>query len=581
MTGRFQTIGRALPGRGSVYLAAILVLVVMAAAMGIAIYNELRALREPQDDIGWAVFQLGLEHQRLQLAVETDQPVKDILLRGDIYLSRVALVRDAPAMASLRHATLQPGLEKLIALAEKTEVMLDAIAKGGDAAFLLRQLKEELREDAPVIRAVTVDMSNFTRDQLASTRASRTQQLLSYLTILELLLLGMLALAAFAWRVNVRLQWAGRAIEQQKATLEAILNSVDDAIVGIGEKGEFLYSNPRAAELLWLRRGSQAVTLHTMRQDDPLVRGIKALVDEPAGDLSGRGLAGLCAISLAAEGQTRHYEIRKFLPQRVEGAEQGSSAIISIADVTLEVESARKRDEYDSRIADLSRVHSYAAISGGIVHEISQPLAAIKNYIHALKAALEGRQSKAERMNLADMAGEEVDRAIQVVRNVRRLVGPQGLTDTGSCDVREAVAHAIRLVNMGRNPVPPIAVKAPDHAVVVSGSLPLIGQVLVNLLRNGLEASQANGQSGAGVTITETGEFAEVAVSDFGSGVSPAAAQTLFTPFSMSSHGGMGLGLAICKRIADTVGGSLSWHNAASGAVFTFAIPLIQEEHHE
>jgi signal transduction histidine kinase len=422
-------------------------------------------------------------------------------------------------------------------------------------------------------------MSNFNRDQLAETRASRTQLLISYLTIMELLLLGMLALAAFAWRVNLRLQWASRAIEQQKATLEAILNSVDDAIVGIGPEGEFLYSNPRAAELLWLHRGNEKVTLHTMRQNDPLVKGIRALVAEPPGDLTGRGLAGLCAISMQDEGQTHHYEIRKFLPQAVPGAEQGSSAIIAIADVTSDVESARKRDEYDSRIADLSRVHSYAAISGGIVHEISQPLAAIKNYIHALKASLEGRQTKAERMHLADMAGEEVDRAIQVVRNVRRLVGPQGLTDTGSCDLREAVAHAIRLVNMGRNPVPPISVKAPDHAVMVTGSLPLIGQVLVNLLRNGLEASQAAERTGAAVTIVEQGEFAEVAVSDFGAGVSPAAAQTLFTPFSMSSHGGMGLGLAICKRIADTVGGTLSWRNAEfAGAVFTFAIPLVQEE---
>ena len=87
--------------------------------------------------------------------------------------------------------------------------------------------------------------------------------------------------------------------------------------------------------------------------------------------------------------------------------------------------------------------------------------------------------------------------------------------------------------------------------MLVTGSLPMIGQVIVNLLKNALSASSAAGRAGAEVTVTLRGGFAEIAVADFGTGVSADAAKTMFAPFSKSARGGMGLGLAICQRIAD------------------------------
>jgi C4-dicarboxylate-specific signal transduction histidine kinase len=80
------------------------------------------------------------------------------------------------------------------------------------------------------------------------------------------------------------------------------------------------------------------------------------------------------------------------------------------------------------------------------------------------------------------------------------------------------------------------------------------------------------------VSIITRGDIAAIEVADFGRGVAPEVAETLFSPFSKSSHRGMGLGLAICQRIATTLGGSLSWRNQeAGGAVFTFTIPLATE----
>ena len=81
------------------------------------------------------------------------------------------------------------------------------------------------------------------------------------------------------------------------------------------------------------------------------------------------------------------------------------------------------------------------------------------------------------------------------------------------------------------------------------------------------------------MTVTAEDGFARIEVADYGTGVSEDAAKTIFTPFSKSARGGMGLGLAICQRIASTLGGSLSWRNSeAGGAVFTFTVPLEEED---
>ena len=91
----------------------MLVLIIVAGMLGLFGYRELRDLGKPQHDAGWTIFQMGFENQRLLLAAETGASQAELRLRGDIYLSRVFLLRDAPMLANVR------------------EVMNEALAKGG------------------------------------------------------------------------------------------------------------------------------------------------------------------------------------------------------------------------------------------------------------------------------------------------------------------------------------------------------------------------------------------------------------------------------------------------------------------
>lgn len=556
------------------FVLSMLVLIVVAGLLGFFGYRDLRDLGRPQDDAGWTIFQMGFEHQRLLLAAETGASEAELRLRGDLYLSRVFLLRDAPMLQHVRDAMNERSLVELFTSAQHTDQLINQAGTPEGREKLLA----ELRKDAKPVRELMIDMSNLSRRLQTEDRARRTQSLLIYLAALETLMLALLGLGVLVLRTTSKLREANQAVAEQLETQEAILRSVDDIIIGLCSCGHVLYSNPRAVELLGPGARSGSVLAATGEGATGLAAEVSSFVEATTLPDKDRGFESR-KVSVEGPEGTRHYMMRKY---REISAKQrhcsDTSLIISITDVTVAEEASQRRDDYDARIGEMSRLLAYAAISGGIVHEISQPLAAIRNYVYALKVSLNLRPDTEEQRAVADHLGVEVDRAIEVVRNVRRM-GPQDPQDPGICDIREAIEHSMRLVTLGRNPPPPISIVQRDPEVWVKGSLPLIGQVIVNLLKNALSASAAAGRPGARVTVTAADGFARVEVADYGTGVSEAAAKTIFTPFSKSARGGMGLGLAICQRIASTLGGSLSWKNSeAGGAVFTFTVPLEEEE---
>ena len=114
---------------------------------------------------------------------------------------------------------------------------------------------------------------------------------------------------------------------------------------------------------------------------------------------------------------------------------------------------------------------------------------------------------------IARHLGEEIARAIEVVRNVRRL-GPQDRQDAGACDLQEAIEHSVRLVALGHTRPPSIAIHAPEPRTRVVGSLPMLGQVIVNLLNNAIAASAEAGRAGAEVSVRLGDGFARITVDD-------------------------------------------------------------------
>ncbi len=106
-----------------------------------------------------------------------------------------------------------------------------------------------------------------------------------------------------------------------------------------------------------------------------------------------------------------------------------------------------------------------------------------------------------------------------------------------------------------------------------------IGQVVINLVRNALEAMQAGEQHELTVATRANDGMVEITVSDTGPGLPSEVAERLFQPFVTTKPAGLGLGLSICREIVEAHAGRIAASaNAAGGTTFTVALPLSSGE---
>ena len=100
-----------------------------------------------------------------------------------------------------------------------------------------------------------------------------------------------------------------------------------------------------------------------------------------------------------------------------------------------------------------------------------------------------------------------------------------------------------------------------------------IQQVLVNLMRNAIEAMQKVQDRTLGIAVTAEGNQAEIAIRDTGPGLAPEVAARLFQPFVTTKKSGMGVGLSICHSIVQSHGGRI-WATVNDGPGVTFHVSL-------
>jgi signal transduction histidine kinase len=231
------------------------------------------------------------------------------------------------------------------------------------------------------------------------------------------------------------------------------------------------------------------------------------------------------------------------------------------------------------RLGAADKQSTLGALAGRIAHEINQPLIAIKNYAQAAKRYVPTESTKGGKLTelLAEMEGE-ADRAGTIIRKIRKLLS-SGQVDAVPVELDpvlkevlvvmkpEADAHGCRVDYRVTAPVPPVLADALH-----------VQLVMVNLLRNAMEAAASNAQSGGqsvSITLCETADrMVQVSVTDSGLGVPPAEVESIFESLYSTKAGGMGVGLQTSRRIIEAHGGHI-WctPNPAGGAIFRFTIP--------
>jgi PAS domain S-box-containing protein len=270
------------------------------------------------------------------------------------------------------------------------------------------------------------------------------------------------------------------------------------------------------------------------------------------------------------DGEQRFF-LTSFAPIIAEGTVTGVT--VFSADITTRKRAEEAARQHQAALTHVLRLGTMGEMAAGLAHEINQPLGAIANYAQGCSRRLRAGGDPAELLRAVDQIAAEAIRAGEIIRRLRGLIRKEEPCRDWT-DLHQIAANALSLLEAETRHHGIVAGVAGEHPRVYADPIQ-IEQVLLNLLRNGVEAmaDRANGRRELAVRFSATGETIEVAVSDTGHGL-PAAAQRVFDPFFSTKPGGLGMGLSISRTIIEAHGGRLwATANPDGGTTFRFTLP--------
>ena len=251
-----------------------------------------------------------------------------------------------------------------------------------------------------------------------------------------------------------------------------------------------------------------------------------------------------------------------------------------VRDITERQGTERRLQELQSELLHSSRISTMGQMASALAHELNQPLTAVINYAQAGRRLIGAGGNPATLSEVLDKAVTQAERAGKIIRRLRDFL-ERGETERRLEDINKVVEEAIALALVGAkdsgvkvrfamaNVLPPVMIDKIQ-----------IQQVVVNLVRNGIEAMEHAERREMTIDTTRNADGdVETVVIDSGPGLPPEVEAQLFQPFVSTKRTGMGLGLSICRTIVEAHGGRLSaGANPAGGAMFRFTLPAAEDE---
>lgn len=357
---------------------------------------------------------------------------------------------------------------------------------------------------------------------------------------------------------------------------DALMEAAVDAIIIIDEVGTIRRFNPAAERMFGYPeqeiRGQNVRMLmpdsHRQRHDGYLARyretGAAAIIGKGREEF-GRRRDGQVFPMLLSVGEIRHAGLQGFV-----------GIVRDLTDVRRAQEQVRRLEE---QLLHADRLVILGELTAGIAHEINQPLTAIAAYADAARRLLDRSNAGPEGdfESICERIGGQARRAAEVVQRLRGLVR-SGKVSKARHDLNEIISNILLLFEFEVKRTGTNLVFEPlEELDAVYVDEIQIQQILVNLIKNALDALAETGQGGGLVEIRlrSSGTEVEISVSDDGPGVPEHLRPQLFDSFFTTKPKGVGLGLSICKTIAAAHGGALRYEAAeGGGSRFTLTLPL-------
>lgn len=264
-----------------------------------------------------------------------------------------------------------------------------------------------------------------------------------------------------------------------------------------------------------------------------------------------------------------------------EGDFQGERIFLGIVhDISERKADEQRIQELQKELLHATRLTATGQLSAALAHELNQPLTAILNYTGILKelVAQDNGSHAAMLKDAAARIAEQTGRAGEIIRRLRGFVAKRE-PDRAVQDLNVAVQESIALgfVGAAQSSVK-LQTDLEKNALLVSIDKIQIQQVMINLVRNAVEAMQDSPRRSLTVATSRDHDHATVSVADTGPGLAPDIAASLFQPFVTTKEDGLGIGLSICRTIIESHGGKIWMEpNKGGGTIFRFRLPAAEE----
>ena len=376
-------------------------------------------------------------------------------------------------------------------------------------------------------------------------------------------------------RSRQELHEAERQAVQDRVFLSAVLEAVEDAIIACDPQGRITLLNPVAREFLQLPPAGLPEHASALRPVFRRPDGLPIVDSEMplARALRGERVQGLELLiemegreprPVVASGHPLHDESGKLL-----------GAVVSLHDVCASHE-ARLLRESRERLAETDRRKTEFLAT--LAHELRNPLAPISNGLHLLRRS-DDRHTHEQVREMMERQLRHLVHLVDDLLDIARITSNKVELRRERVDVATAMASAVEtsmpIVNSAGHA---LVVRNPDAPVYVDADPTRLAQIVSNLLNNAAKYTPHGGRIELSA-CREDGE-AVIRVKDSGMGIAPEELPHVFEMFTQvgrhmhHAQGGLGIGLALVKRLVELHGGHVDAVSGGSAAGSTFAVHL-------
>jgi two-component system, LuxR family, sensor histidine kinase DctS len=405
-----------------------------------------------------------------------------------------------------------------------------------------------------------------------------TQLLRNLLTAVIVALAAAVLWNLWALRRHVQRRLATEeALRAEHAFRKAMEDSLHTGMRAVDLEGRVVYVNPAFCNMVGFAEreliGSPGPQPYFPPEDREAIEAALRAAREP-----GAPRAGL-ELKLMRRGGERFDALLYEAPLiDAEGRQTGwMGSVLDITERKRARELARQQEE---KLAATARLVTMGEMASTIAHELNQPLSAIASYTTGcLNLLREGAPPPGELSEALRKTAEQTQRAGRIIRRVHDFVRKREPTRT-PVRMRAVVEEAVGFADVeARKRRVRIQARLADEDPELQADPLLLQQVVLNLLRNAMDAMAATPAERREILVaTEAGGASvTVSISDRGCGIPEEVRAQLFQPFFSTKAEGMGMGLNICRSIVEFHRGRV-WAepNPGGGTVFSFSVPVAE-----